>query len=62
VVEVADEIERSDAVVSQAIASQSMMQERERRRASVSTISGKRCVRSCLHGCRAARAAPSCGQ
>jgi hypothetical protein len=44
---VPDEIERGDAPLSsQATASPSMMQERERRRANVSTISGKRRVRS----------------
>src|SRR5262249_25233591 len=42
---VTDEIERGNAVVI-ATASPSMMQERERRRANVSTISGKRRVKS----------------
>jgi len=41
---VANEIERGNAVSPQATSSPSMMQERERRRANVSTISGKRSV------------------
>jgi len=43
---VANEIERRHAVVIASTASPSIMQERERRRANVSTISGKRRVRS----------------
>jgi hypothetical protein len=43
---VTDEIERGNALSSQATASPSIMQERERRRVNVSTISGKRRVRS----------------
>ena len=43
---VANEIERGNAVSPQATSSPSMMQERERRRANVSTISGKRRVKS----------------
>jgi hypothetical protein len=47
---------------SQATASPSMMQERERRRANVSTISGKRGVSHCRDGYRASPARQSCGQ
>jgi hypothetical protein len=43
---VPNEIERGNAVSSQATASPSMIQERERRRANVSTINGKRRVKS----------------
>jgi hypothetical protein len=43
---VTDEIERGHAIVIAGDSQPSMMQERERRRANVSTISGKRWVRS----------------
>ena len=43
---VANEIERGHAIIIAGDASPSMMQERERRRANVSAISGKRWVRS----------------
>jgi hypothetical protein len=47
---VPDEIEKATPLSSQVTASPSMMQERERRRANGSTISGKRRVRSRQRG------------